>query len=604
MRIQQLRLENVGCFADKTFDFSNLSVIFGENRTGKSTVVYALFFALFGAHLHKGLRLEDLCRKGEKTGVSGLFFNKDYTEYKLRRSTSGMPGLYTNSEGGDWQPVISDNPNDFSKYIPISKEVASLTSFFREGELIYFLEDIPKYNKTLLEKLIGIDNALIVRSRFKKTFERAREAKSIIQKSVPEKYTNYHALPPLKKEVAELEQKYQHAEEEHKKLSSADPNTFALLQKQYEEKKKALDSVLETKEKMPHVHELEKQKKEFENQLTAKDDISKHKDELQRKIGGYEQEAKSLQSRIEKFERLEKEPVCPNCEQSVASQHLSAHVAGLKKELLETIQKQSQTKEESGKADQKLKDIKGAEKALTELNQKLGELSRLEKQITQLKEQVLEAEENYNKFRQEHPDIEEIRKHFPRKKELETERNRIQNQIIDVKAKIKQQEYDLKHYEKIRKDLQAAERRELLCNVAFRAADNAIQELSRGLLNEVRKSVRVWTENFNFLHQFDIEITDKELLPIIQAKGYQYKLNQMSKSERIFLYLMLKLAIGDALGHLGIFILDDPADGLDIKRKQTLAYLLAEISKKRQIIITTNDSSFSEMFPGAALINL
>ncbi len=604
MKIQQLRLENIGCFTDKTFDFSNLTVIFGENRTGKSTVVYALYFALFGAHLHKGLRLEDLCRKGERTGVSALFFNKDYTEYKLRRSTSGMPGIYTNSEGGDWQPVISDNPGDFRKYISISEEVASLTSFFREGELIYFLEDIPKYNKTLLEKLIGIDNALIVRSRFKKTFERAREAKSIIKKTVPEKYANYHALPPLRNEIAELEQKYQQAEQEHKKLSSADPNTFTLLQKQYEEKKKALDSVLETKEKIPPAHELEKQKKELENQLASKDDIYKHKDKLQRKIGGYDQEAKNLQSRIEKFERLEKEPDCPTCEQSVSPHHLSAHVAGLKKQLLEIIQKQSETKEESGKTDQKLKEIKTAEKTLAELNQQFGEVRQLDRQITQVKEQALEAEKSFDKFRQDHPDIEEIRKHFPRKKELEDERNRLQNQIIDAKAKIKQQENDLKYFEKIRKDLQAAERRELLCNVACRAADNAIQELSRGLLNEVRKSVRGWTENFNFLHQFNIEITDKELLPIIQAKGYQYKLNQMSKSERIFLYLMLKLAIGDALGHLGIFILDDPADGLDVKRKQTLAYLLAEISKKRQIIITTNDSSFAEMFSSAGLINL
>ena len=95
-----------------------------------------------------------------------------------------------------------------------------------------------------------------------------------------------------------------------------------------------------------------------------------------------------------------------------------------------------------------------------------------------------------------------------------------------------------------------------------------------------------------------------QLTPIIQAKGYQYKLNQMSKSERIFLYLMLKLAIGDALSHLGVFILDDPADGLDRKRKALLSRLLTEISAKRQLIVTTNDPDFAEMFDQGRRIDL
>ena len=91
---------------------------------------------------------------------------------------------------------------------------------------------------------------------------------------------------------------------------------------------------------------------------------------------------------------------------------------------------------------------------------------------------------------------------------------------------------------------------------------------------------------------------------MIQARGYQYKLNQMSKSERIFLYLMLKLAIGDALGHLSFFMLDDPADGLDLKRKRTLAYLLAEVAARRQVLVTTNDADFSDLFPGGLRVDL
>ena len=72
----------------------------------------------------------------------------------------------------------------------------------------------------------------------------------------------------------------------------------------------------------------------------------------------------------------------------------------------------------------------------------------------------------------------------------------------------------------------------------------------------------------------------------------------MIESERVFLYVMLKLAIGDALGHLEVFALDDPADGLDPRRKQLLAELLARIARRRQVVVTTNDSSFADLLDG------
>jgi DNA repair exonuclease SbcCD ATPase subunit len=134
--------------------------------------------------------------------------------------------------------------------------------------------------------------------------------------------------------------------------------------------------------------------------------------------------------------------------------------------------------------------------------------------------------------------------------------------------------------------------------------ERAVTALNQNLMDKVRESLQAWAGHFQYLDQFDIELTPRELSPIIHARGYTYKLNQMSKSERIFLYLMLKLAIGDAMGHLGVFILDDPADGLDFKRQQVLAHLLQEVSGKRQVIVSTNDDRFADMFPEQSRINL
>ena len=76
MEIQQMKLKNIGCFTERTFDFSDLTVIVGDNRTGKSTLVHAIFFAIFGRHLHASLKPEDLCSKGEKFGTAIMYFSK------------------------------------------------------------------------------------------------------------------------------------------------------------------------------------------------------------------------------------------------------------------------------------------------------------------------------------------------------------------------------------------------------------------------------------------------------------------------------------------------------------------------------------------------
>lgn len=195
-------------------------------------------------------------------------------------------------------------------------------------------------------------------------------------------------------------------------------------------------------------------------------------------------------------------------------------------------------------------------------------------------------------------------KKFQRKKELENIRSQLQKRIINAKVAAKQFENDYCRFDDIQKGFQKAERGVLVCETATKALDNAIRELNSTLLAKVRENLRSWAGHFSFLSRFDINLTTNQLLPIVQARGYQYKLNQMSKSERIFLYLMLKLAIGDAMTHMGVFILDDPADGLDQKRKEMLAHLLTAISEKRQILVTSNDLGFANMFGHGHRINL
>lgn len=610
MEIQRVALENIGCFEEQHFDFSNLTVIFGENRTGKSTLVYSLFFALFGDHLHKALKPEDLCQKGRQFGIATVYFDKAGEACKLRRSTIGTPGIYIKSADGSWEPVYADIPAGLNRYIPISAEVASLSSFFREGELIYFLQDIPKYNKTLLQSLIGIDEALIVQSRFRKAANIAKDGfvsikrqKEAIQKEFPRGTLNYHTPEHLKKGVSELEVKYQAVQKEKEKIA-LDPERFKSLQQRHEEKKTSLETALKSKEKIPPAQELEQKKAGLEKRLSEKDALYQRQSELYHQSGSFDQREKDLRANLDNLEHLEKQAVCPTCEQPLSENHMKELASTLKQALAHVSESKSRAHEALKQVEEKIRDIQETEKALRETERQIREARRLDEQIRLLKEEMNRTEEEFKRFRQAYPNIKALENLSRRKEELETDGSALYKQIAKKRAEVTRMEYNLERIEKINKELQVAERDAAVCRAAFRAVGNAIQEMSSGLLVRVRESMREWLNAFRFLDQFDIEIKDTELLPVIQARGYQYKLNQMSKSERIFLYLMLKLAIGDALGHLGLFVLDDPADGLDLKRKQTLAYLLTEISQRRQIIVTTNDAAFAELFAKSSRINL
>ncbi len=72
MKIRRAELENIGCYVSRSFDFGDLTVVRGENRTGKSALIYALFFGLFGTHLHSGLKTLDLALQGSRPSGTAI----------------------------------------------------------------------------------------------------------------------------------------------------------------------------------------------------------------------------------------------------------------------------------------------------------------------------------------------------------------------------------------------------------------------------------------------------------------------------------------------------------------------------------------------------
>jgi len=609
MKIDHLKIEHFGCYTGNSFDFSDLSVIYGENRSGKSTLIYGLYYTLFGKHLNSMLNVSDLCQKGEKFGTATLHFSHENTAHQLWRSTLGTIAFSSfSATDGNWNPIPCESFDLLKPYVPVPSDVASLTSFFREGELIYFLRDIPKYNKTLLQQILEMDDIFILQTRFKKAGNIAREKrKDLRQDEAPGALVSMD-LNSLQKEVEKLEKELGEVESEIRQFSlstgkMSDPKLLQVLQRSCDEKKNEIESIHKAKAALPPLAELIQKKEEIEKTLSESSAVYPNPDDLQRQLGRLEQLIQGLKQDIQRLSDLEKQPSCHTCGQLLSSDHLSLLILERRTQHDELEKNRNHLASELLAVQSNIQDQKTCKIALGTIQRQISEIQhwdeRLNRVVIQYNQAVTELASA--KGVESDPEAE------PRNKrllDLQSRQMNIQKQIFNLKMEMQQKDRQQKDAENLGRKIHAADRHVLLCEIACQAMDRSVAALNHGLIEKVKESLRGWAGYFEYLDQFDIEITPRELSPIIQAKGYTYKLNQMSKSERIFLYLLLKLAIGDALGHLGVFILDDPADGLDLKRQNLLAHLLQEVSHKRQVVVTTNDDRFADMFPQSCRLNL
>ncbi len=609
MKIEQLKVEHIGCYSGSSFQFSDLTVIYGENRSGKSTLIYALYYALFGKHLNTSLSVPDLCQKGEKFGAVTLSFSRQEKSCQLWRSTLGTVALSILSEDGvSWNSLVQDPSESLRPFVPIPSDVASLTSFFREGELIYFLKDIPKYNKTLLQQILEMDDIFILQTRFKKAAAIAREKRKDLQTEISSKTPN--SLNPItaRKAADDLEKEIGRTDAEIKSLSAAsggftDPKLLAILQRTCDEKKSEIASIEKAMAELPLFDELIRKKEEIEKSISDSKAVYPNPDDFQRQLGSFDQRIQGLKSDIQRLSDMEKQPSCHACGQALSPDHLSRLISERRAQCAELENSRNRLASELLSVQSELQDHKTCKIALGTVQRQIAEIQHWNVKLEKLKSQLDQAADELEKATGTARDSENEAR-FNRIQELQSHQAEMQKRLFSLMIEIQQVDQRLKEAEKLKEKTQAADRHVLLCEIAYQAMERAVAALNQSLMDKVRESLREWAGHFQYLDQFDIEMTPKELSPIIQAKGYTYKLNQMSKSERIFLYLMLKLAIGEAMGHLGVFILDDPADGLDAKRQSVMAHLLQEVSRKRQIVVTTNDDRFADMFPQECRLNL
>ncbi|TLY03161.1 MAG: SMC family ATPase, partial [Thaumarchaeota archaeon] len=147
-----------------------ITIFVGHNGSGKSSIIDAVTFALFGKHTRKSNK--NLIRRGANSAMVQMHFTLNSREFLATRGLNGggaQPfSQFSFVSDGDKtlnRPIVGGERKQFgesmsseiAKVLGLDYEKLRVAAVVQQGELVRLVEAQPKEFKELLNGLIGID---------------------------------------------------------------------------------------------------------------------------------------------------------------------------------------------------------------------------------------------------------------------------------------------------------------------------------------------------------------------------------------------------------------------------------------------------------------
>ncbi len=261
--ITSIELGDFLSHSETKLEFENgVTVFVGDNGAGKSSIIDAITFSLFGEHTrHKKRSNKPLIKRGSNQSYVKIEFIINNKKYQVLRKIDSKGNLVvtfaeiTNNNrieiaAGERKQMNESTTDEIEKIIGIDFEKLKIASIVQQGELNSIINASPKVFKELLNAIIGIDKLDIASEYMKKVTKEFREK---IKTDLG--YDDTH-IEILTKDFEKYQQDIKEAEPEK--------NQLELKQKQIQEKLKELQNNLEIETpKIDKINQLELRKNEL-----------------------------------------------------------------------------------------------------------------------------------------------------------------------------------------------------------------------------------------------------------------------------------------------------------------------------------------------------
>ncbi len=613
MIIKKIKLENIRSYLNQEIEFPLGTVLLAGNvGSGKSTILLALDFALFG--LQKNLEGASLLRNGETHGKVEVVLDIDGKEVKIKRALR--------KEG---QRILQDAGN-----IIIENELKNLTATQLKHEIVSLLNyprDIVKKHKPffyrytvytpqedmkhilladketrldVLRKVFGVDkykrlkeNSAIIISWLKglrkeyegfssdlevKKQELAGKQKTLnnlkaeINKLLPEIENIKNSILAEKKRERELKNKIENVSKLKQDLTKKEAELKFLVQR-----KESLVKEIDNLEKEISSFEfkdinLEKIKSEIDKKEKELMNLEKEIDEAKKVVAEYQAKKENSQELLDKISKLD---ICPTCKQEVTEEHKQKirDVENKKIENFENMIKEFSKKleeklsaKESIKADIELlrheeKEASIYKTKLELLEEKKKRNSLLKQELSSLAPKIEDLEKEKSKIEDEILSFGDLEKQYQvlmlkieellaKEKELLTQKASLEGEIKNISATILELENEIKSKELAMKKVGKIKELISFIEKDFSALlDQVEREIMLKIHYDFDSTFQKW-----FYMLMDNELIkvrlDEEFTPIIEQNGYNIDYNYLSGGERTAVALAYRLALNHVINTL------------------------------------------------------
>jgi exonuclease SbcC len=424
--IRNIELVNFLSHSDTKLEFDSGATVFvGENGAGKSSIIDAITFSLFGEHTRKNNK--GLIRRGANQGFAKIEFSANGKNYQAIRkidSKGTLTAQFTENVDGKYSTIAEGERKQFGESMTKHVEEAfamdfeklQIASIVQQGELNSIIKAKPKEFKELLNAIIGIDKLDTALASMRTV---QREFRSSIQEKFGYDDTQ---VVLLENKIAEYENESKNAQPKLEQLDVEKKEQELLISKL--EKQIQNDSTKESQLK-----DLESRKKEWQeyakdviksiqNEVAEKEEIvneckpcfviSKNKNEIESEINKIQKELSVIESelsdlekkqvRLEEHEELAEKLVlkdgkCPVCDSTVdhlkplfQKKHIEDEIDGIEKKIAELENKKEGLKQNDVSLTNDLEEIKKAETILS--THKIKNESQLDEISAEIKAKV------------------------------------------------------------------------------------------------------------------------------------------------------------------------------------------------------------------------
>src|SRR6056297_173905 len=258
MKFDRVRLRNFKCYADADLELDpGVTVIHGLNGSGKSSLLEACFFALYGA---KALdrTLEDVVTIGEEEAIIELWFTHEGGDYHVRRRIRATGERATTAEcvlemPDDTVEGARDVRAEVTKLFRMDSEAFVNCAYVRQGEVNKLINATPGQRQDMIDDLLQLgkleeyrERASDARLGVKSVLDDKRGSLSELETQIDQKEAkNFHErLNDLRSDLTEVEDEIDRFEDNEEAARKTREQAVDVLES-YREKREELEALAE-----------------------------------------------------------------------------------------------------------------------------------------------------------------------------------------------------------------------------------------------------------------------------------------------------------------------------------------------------------------------